>query len=370
MSVYYKFKSGKEYHSIPALSPFIFGHGKDFDLILTNPSTNEDYTDDSILLPRNTPLLFFEFLQEEKDKEKEREKEVCQQPATGNVYVNNGSSAHQRGFGWPTSCFGQRGGGLERRIPPEGYTCHRCQEHCPTNGDPDYDKLVQGILTISRRVIDNPPELHCSICKDKATIISKSMCICGATEILVDDLIPNKTIRDTINRYIESGNISSGNTKSTITTEDVGSARSSMTKVPAPTPSWAPKAEKMPSCSKEETVFTVDGKPLSPGDLFWGTSQADYSMMPFGTSAYNNPYWSDMQCGTDGFMNPYIGMYTQNQNPYCGGPGYALPCATSQTKKRSRVTPCGGSDWSHVEEELNYKKQRSWQASSVSCYAK
>ncbi|KAI3971855.1 hypothetical protein MKX01_035668 [Papaver californicum] len=550
MSIYYKFKSGKEYHSIPALSPFMsvfevkdlifqskrFGHGKDFDLILTNPSTNEDYTDDSILLPRNTSVIVRRIpglpgksivVKSKEQEEKEKEKEVCQ-PATSNVYVNNGSSALQRGFGYmgggrPTSCFGgQRGGGLERRTPPEGYTCHRCQvpghyiQHCPTNGDPDYDvkklrpptgipksmlvetddgsyalpggsvavlkpneadfeKLVQGIPTISRRVIDIPPELHCPMCKDvmrhavltskccfqsfcdgciRANIISKSMCICGATGMLVDDLIPNKTIRDTIDRYIESGNISSGNTKSTITTEDVGSARYSLPKIQSPSPSNASKAEKMTSCLKEEisdvnemvkeeisigllqqalekgqsapsldlsedefestsskvqtnaalgqeevqqkdpaygnkqkkkTVFTVDGKPLSPGDLFWGTSQADYCMMPFGTSAYNNnPYWSDMQCGTNGFMNPYIGymgyaagpyegMFTQSQYPFGGCSGYAMPCATSQTKKRSRVTPGSGNDWSHGvedDEERNYKKKRSWQASSVSCYAK
>lgn len=35
------------------------------------------------------------------------------------------------------------------------------------------------------------------------------MCVCGATNILADDLLPNKTLRNTINRILESGNNSS-----------------------------------------------------------------------------------------------------------------------------------------------------------------
>lgn len=37
-------------------------------------------------------------------------------------------------------------------------------------------------------------------------IMSKSACVCGATNILADDLLPNKTLRDTINRLFESNN--------------------------------------------------------------------------------------------------------------------------------------------------------------------
>ncbi|KAI3848778.1 hypothetical protein MKX03_011392 [Papaver bracteatum] len=493
-----------------------FGHGKDFDLILTNPSTNEDYTDDSILLPRNSSVIVrripglpgksivVKSKEQEKEKEDEKIKEICQQTISY-VNVNNGTtavtSAHQRGFSngyvGGRQAMGKRGG-LDRRLPPEGYTCHRCKvsghyiQHCPTNGDPEYDvkklrpptgipksmlaetadgsyalpggsvavlkpnevafeKLVEGIPTISRRVIDIPPELHCPMCKDvmrfavltskccfqsfcdgciRGNIISKSMCLCGARGILVDDLISNKTIRDTVDRYIESGNTSSGNTKSTITTGDVGSASFSLPKIPAPSLSCTSKNEKIPSCLKAEIsdgnrmvsngllqqahengqcahtpsldlsedeaestsskvinsaamgqeevqqkdpasankkmkkpIFTVDGKPLSDGDLFWGTSQAigaDYRRMPFGTSAYNNPYWNGMQMGMDGFMaapyngymsyaaGPYGGMFPQNQNPFGGCSGDAFQCSPSQTKKRSRGTPCHGNDWGEL----------------------
>jgi E3 ubiquitin-protein ligase RBBP6 len=40
-------------------------------------------------------------------------------------------------------------------------------------------------------------------------IISKSVCVCGAKNILADDLLPNKTLRDTINRILEGGGNSS-----------------------------------------------------------------------------------------------------------------------------------------------------------------
>ncbi|KAK9086866.1 hypothetical protein Syun_029260 [Stephania yunnanensis] len=72
-------------------------------------------------------------------------------------------------------------------------------------------------LPSTRSAIDISAELHCPLCKgvmkdavmtgkccyrsfcDKCIrdcIISKSMCACGATNILADDLVPNKNVRD------------------------------------------------------------------------------------------------------------------------------------------------------------------------------
>ncbi|XP_058106002.1 E3 ubiquitin ligase PQT3-like isoform X1 [Magnolia sinica] len=138
-------------------------------------------------------------------------------------------------------------------------------QYCPTNGDPSYNikrlkhptgiprsmlvetpdgsyalpsgavavvkpnedaflKEIEG-LPSTRSVSDIPPELHCPLCKqvmkdaamtgkccfrsfcDKCIrdhIISKSMCACGAAYILADSLIPNKTLRETINSVLES----------------------------------------------------------------------------------------------------------------------------------------------------------------------
>ncbi|KAK9146612.1 hypothetical protein Sjap_006515 [Stephania japonica] len=133
---------------------------------------------------------------------------------------------------------------------------------CPTNGDPNYDikklkpptgipksmlmttsdgsyALTGGVvaalkpdettfereiegLPSTRSAVNIPPELHCPLCKgvmkdavmmgkccyrsfcDKCIrdcISSKSMCACGATNILADDLVPNKNVRDLLESY-------------------------------------------------------------------------------------------------------------------------------------------------------------------------
>ncbi|KAF2308101.1 hypothetical protein GH714_035181 [Hevea brasiliensis] len=142
--------------------------------------------------------------------------------------------------------------GLVKKIPPEGYVCHRCKvrghfiQDCPTNGDPNYDckrlrpptgipksmlmpnrggsvlssgatavlqpnyhafeKEIFGCLPSKRSwsVSDLPPELLCPLCK-QGLITSKLKCVCGATNILTDYLIPNMTLRDTINCILQSG---------------------------------------------------------------------------------------------------------------------------------------------------------------------
>ncbi|KAJ4796701.1 hypothetical protein LUZ62_047947 [Rhynchospora pubera] len=71
MSVYFKFKSAKEFNSLPIEGQFIsignlkerifeskhLGRGNDFDLVVSNAQTNEEYTDEAALIPRNTSVL-------------------------------------------------------------------------------------------------------------------------------------------------------------------------------------------------------------------------------------------------------------------------------------------------------------------------
>lgn len=38
------------------------------------------------------------------------------------------------------------------------------------------------------------------------------MCVCGVRDVLADDLLPNNTLRDTINRILDTGNSSADNT--------------------------------------------------------------------------------------------------------------------------------------------------------------
>ncbi|CAM6096689.1 unnamed protein product [Calypogeia fissa] len=169
-----------------------------------------------------------------------------------------------------------------------GVTGHYIQ-HCPTNGDPTYDmkkvkpptgipktmlvanpdgsyalptgevavlkpneavfeREVDGLPTSSRPIFDIPPELCCPLCKgvlkeavltskccfksycDKCIrneIISKGKCVCGAANVLADDLLPNRTLRDAINRFLESqasAATSSGNIGSRAQLPDMESA--------------------------------------------------------------------------------------------------------------------------------------------------
>ncbi|MCL7046282.1 hypothetical protein MKW94_006122, partial [Papaver nudicaule] len=71
MSVYYKFKSAKDFNSIAIDGHFIsvfnlkqqifeskqLGKGTDFDLLITHAQTNEEYNDEAMLIPKNTSVL-------------------------------------------------------------------------------------------------------------------------------------------------------------------------------------------------------------------------------------------------------------------------------------------------------------------------
>ncbi|CAA0823126.1 DWNN domain- a CCHC-type zinc finger [Striga hermonthica] len=193
-------------------------------------------------------------------------------------------------------------------------------QHCPTNGDPTFDikrvkpptgipksmlmatpdgsyalpsgavavlkpneaafeKEIEGMPS-TRSVGDLPPELHCPLCKEvmkdavltskccftsfcdrciRDHIISKSMCVCGATNILADDLLPNKTLRDTINRILESNNNSTENGGSAFQVQDMES-RNPQAKVPSPTQSVASKGQQMsaPPPQREDTPKVGD----------------------------------------------------------------------------------------------------------------
>lgn len=405
MAVYYKFKSARDYDSIPMDGPFIsvgtlkekifeskhLGRGTDFDLVVTNAQTNEEYLDEAMLIPKNTSVLIrrvpgrprmpivtdphpkveekVEITEPERTSFPVADPSVMKYPDDsewddlgGDLYEipevvpvqssnvipeapptnkadedskikalietpaldwqRQGSEAFGPGRGFGRGMGGRMMGGrgfgragLERKTPPQGYVCHRCKvpghfiQHCPTNGDPNFDikrvkpptgipksmlmatpdgsyalpsgavavlkpneaafeKEIEGLPSTTRSVGDLPPELHCPLCKEvmkdavltskccfksfcdkciRDHIISKSMCVCGATNILADDLLPNKTLRDTINRILESGNSSAENAGSTFQVQDMESARCPQPKIPSPTMSAASKGEQIPS---------------------------------------------------------------------------------------------------------------------------
>ncbi|CAL9129712.1 unnamed protein product [Musa textilis] len=71
MFVYYKFKSAKDFCSLPVDGPSIsvanlklrifhsqrYGKGRDFDLTVMNAQTNEEYVDDTLMIPKGTSVL-------------------------------------------------------------------------------------------------------------------------------------------------------------------------------------------------------------------------------------------------------------------------------------------------------------------------
>ncbi|EFH46365.1 hypothetical protein ARALYDRAFT_914980 [Arabidopsis lyrata subsp. lyrata] len=221
--------------------------------------------------------------------------------------------------------MGGRGFGMERKTPPPGYVCHRCNvsghfiQHCSTNGNPNFDvkrvkpptgipksmlmatpngsyslpsgavavlkpnedafeKEMEGLTSTTRSVGEFPPELKCPLCKEvmrdaalaskcclksycdkciRDHIIAKSMCACTATDVLADDLLPNKTLRDTINRILESGNSSAENAGSMCQVQDMESARCPLPKVLSPTTSAASGSEKKPAPSNNNEISTL-----------------------------------------------------------------------------------------------------------------
>ncbi|XP_042457869.1 E3 ubiquitin ligase PQT3-like isoform X2 [Zingiber officinale] len=366
MAVYYKFKSAKAFDSIPIEGQFIsvanlkerifetklYGKGNDFDLMISNAQSNEEYIDEGAMIPKNTSVLIRrvpgrprksivtervelnvveskieelpppasllvgdssinkypeEYEWDEfgndlyaipetnhsqtsnfvvnvppgnKVDEESKIKALIDTPALDWNHQTQDAYGAGRGYGRGRG-MGGRGFGrgmLERRTPPAGYVCHRCKvpghfiQHCPTNGDPNYDikrakpptgipksmlmatsdgsyalpsgavavlkpneaafeKEIEGLPT-TRPVCDLPPQLHCPLCKEvmkdavltskccftsfcdkciRDYIMSKLMCFCGATDILADDLLPNKTFREAISRIMESTTASTEN---------------------------------------------------------------------------------------------------------------------------------------------------------------
>ncbi|XP_042041965.1 E3 ubiquitin ligase PQT3-like isoform X1 [Salvia splendens] len=405
MAVYYKFKSAKDYDSVPMDGHFIsvgqlkekifeLKHlgGTDFDLIVTNAQTNEEYLDEGMLIPKNTSVLIRRVpgrprkpivtapVSEQEELNVDLNSEDVQAEKGGfavadQSYVKYGEDVEWDEFGndlyampestpvpssiavqdatpvskedeeskikalidtpaldWqrqPSDGFNGRGfarggrtpggrggfgrGGFEKKTPPQGYICHRCKvpghfiQHCPTNGDPNFDirrvkpatgipksmlvatpdgsyamasglaatlkpneaafeKEIEGMPS-TRPIGDLPKELRCPLCQEvmkdavltskcclksfcdkciRDYIISRSMCECGATSILADDLLPNKTVRDTINRILESNNNSGENGGSAFQAQDMES-RNPQAKVPSPTLSAASKGQQVPA---------------------------------------------------------------------------------------------------------------------------
>ncbi|TYJ39344.1 hypothetical protein E1A91_A04G063300v1 [Gossypium mustelinum] len=137
--------------------------------------------------------------------------------------------------------------GKWRKISPQSYVWHRSNvgghyiHHCPINGDPKFDRKrasntsdssskSSGISYASISTTSSsckstivPLELHCPLCKQvmedaalticcfasfcekcvRDRIVSMETCVCRR-RIVVDDILPNMNLRDTINRFLNN----------------------------------------------------------------------------------------------------------------------------------------------------------------------
>uniref|UniRef100_A0A0E0EY68 DWNN domain-containing protein n=1 Tax=Oryza meridionalis TaxID=40149 RepID=A0A0E0EY68_9ORYZ len=529
MAVYYKFKSARDYDSIPIEGQFIsvanlkerifeskhLGRGTDFDLMISNAQTDEEYADEATMIPKNTSVLIRRIpgrprkpIVTEPEETKAMEDRVEETMPSGSAFLADASMKYPEESEWddefgndlyvsdsvpsqlgsqavdasenkvdedskikalidtsavdysqiPDGYGGGRGygrgmggrmmggrgfgrGGLERRTPPAGYVCHRCKvpghfiQHCPTNGDarfdmkrmkpptgipksmlmatPDgsyalpsgagavlkpneaaFEKEIEGLPT-TRSLGDLPPELRCPLCKEvmkdavltsiRDYIINKSMCVCGATSILADDLLPNKTLRETISRILEApptSTVSAASKEepkrtpapveespdveshSEVKTTNVDMS-SSDKKVPAlpdvvegtmeskilkeKTPEATPvvkSQEKMPVVGEQVVKKKKKKKVRAPGNAEdWKPYQdfgaENFAGMPMGPAGGFNPYWGGGMPLPMDYMGapfpgpmPYMGYPPGPFDPFGGGvlpqdpfmpPGYMMP---------------------------------------------
>lgn len=421
MAVYYKFKSAKDYDSIPIEGQFIslanlkerifeskhLGRGTDFDLMVSNAQTDEEYVDEAAMIPKNTSVLIRRVpgrprkpIVTERDEPKIVEDKIEDILPSSSMMVGDSSTikypdesewdefgndlysvpevhppqssaaivdvspankvdeeskikalvdtpaldwnrqGHDsfgagRGFGRGMGgrMIAGRGFGrgvLEKKTPPIGYICHRCKvpghfiQHCPTNGDPNFDikrvkpptgiprsmlmatpdgsyalpsgavavlkpneaafeKEIEG-LPSTRSISDLPPEFRCPLCKEvmkdavltskccfrsfcdkciRDYIITNSRCVCGATNILADDLLPNKTLRETISRILETTTSSTENAGSFVQVQDMESARHVQPRAPSPTLSATSKDEPKQPPPADNTAYIKEGEGAS-----------------------------------------------------------------------------------------------------------
>ncbi|XP_037497116.1 E3 ubiquitin ligase PARAQUAT TOLERANCE 3 [Jatropha curcas] len=354
MGIHYKFMSAKDYNSIPLDNAFIsvlllkrkivelnykskknsdsngLCLGTDFDLLLIDAQTNEEYTDDSMLIPNNSTVLirrlpgtragsastitdntgsastssigsgindsgsssniglyrsmnasvtaaatnsssgFVSRMTKSTLDSRLFDNGLCPIPGMGSstnldelddedrkikILVNTPALP---GWGLGSESVGV-GRVVRRMVVGVGRVVRRMVVmHCPTNRDPDYDfKRMRPPTGISKSMLmanpdgysellnvaaactgvlqTNEKEMECStlkrgrehgfllifrknfsvLCVSKDhLLLSKLNCVCGATEMLTDYLIPNITLRNTINRFLGSGSGSSSSRES------------------------------------------------------------------------------------------------------------------------------------------------------------
>ncbi|KAI9688830.1 MAG: hypothetical protein M1822_001187 [Bathelium mastoideum] len=226
-SIFFKFKSQKDSQRVtfdgPGISVFEvkreiinishLGDGTDFDLAIYNEDTNDEYDDDTTVIPRSTsvvarrlparvrgagraaryvsgkmPITAKNQHRREAQHTRQGSEGISASNTNGALDMSNAQTEEERikaMFAADASSWEQqkeqmanakpvfRGAGrgkpvnIPDRPPPPGYICYRCQEKghwiqaCPTNDDPEFDKKPRlrrttGIPKSFQRTVEKP----------------------------------------------------------------------------------------------------------------------------------------------------------------------------------------------------------------------
>ncbi|TXG56014.1 hypothetical protein EZV62_017327 [Acer yangbiense] len=208
--------------------------------------------------------------------------------------------------------------------PPQGYVCHRCKvpghiiQHCPTNGDPKaaFEKEIEGLpsptISASSKGEQKPPP--------------------GFEETLVPKEITDEG----------KAVIAPPQTRIAAKAPDVSEATHESMSVKEPAPASQVMEEQVQQQKKKKKKKKKQQPHMLSNDLQWKNYPQD--MMHLGPSAYNNPYWNEMQSGyvaPFGGAMPYMVMgYGMSpidtifggvmpQDPF-GAQGYMMPVVPPQ----------------------------------------
>jgi len=196
MSVHYKFKSSKDFDTVNFDGAVIsvadlkreiirqqkLGKANDFDLEITNAQTNEEFKEDTHLIPKNTSVIVKRVPATRPHTHYSKPEHTVpppthsyqpharREPAVIDVKADEAKIQEflNSGTGYPTEqqrapYRPNRYG--ENKPPPPNYICHRCNtaghfiNNCPTNGDPAYDfhkvKKATGIPRAFLKPVEN-----------------------------------------------------------------------------------------------------------------------------------------------------------------------------------------------------------------------
>eukprot|EP01080_Neovahlkampfia_damariscottae_P001046 gene1046-10565_t len=205
MSVFFKFKSAKDYDTYHFDSNLIslsdlkegiinqkkLGKALDFDLVIKNAQTNEIFRDE-VLIPKNTSVIIERVPVTGRVKVQQQQQQQISSSSHTSKSMNTTMSSimnsrkifktstkdtkdeetrrnemlSQVSQEWDTQGpIPQQYNFQHSRIPPSNYVCHRCEkpghyiQHCPTNNDPTFNvkkiKKATGIPKSFLQTVEN-----------------------------------------------------------------------------------------------------------------------------------------------------------------------------------------------------------------------